>query len=213
MSGSQFHHFHPEDPAPSPSAAGLKSFPTAPARVKLASTVLLIAGTMMLPASEARWLSLVAAILLLAGIASRISPWRIIRRLTLLAPFLACTMLASVLQPGAALDWRIVLAKSALCLTAVILLSATTPFGAILRVMQGMRIPGLLITTMALMHRYLFVLADETVRMRRARTSRTFIRRRRFTWTVLSTVAARLFVRASERAERVYDAMCARGWK
>jgi len=32
-------------------------------------------------------------------------------------------------------------------------------------------------------------------------------------WHVLSTVASQLFVRASKRAERIYDAMCARGWK
>ena len=30
---------------------------------------------------------------------------------------------------------------------------------------------------------------------------------------VLATVLGQLFVRASERAERIYDAMCARGWK
>jgi energy-coupling factor transporter transmembrane protein EcfT len=29
----------------------------------------------------------------------------------------------------------------------------------------------------------------------------------------LSTVVGQLFVRASERAEHIYDAMCARGWK
>ena len=76
-----------------------------------------------------------------------------------------------------------------------------------------MRVPGLLITTIALMHRYLFVLADEAERMRRARASRTFTRDRRARWQTLSTVVGQLFVRASERAERIYDAMCARGWK
>jgi cobalt/nickel transport system permease protein len=75
------------------------------------------------------------------------------------------------------------------------------------------RVPGLLITTIALMHRYLFVLADEAERMRRARASRTFARRRRFHWHTLASVAGQLFIRASERAERIYDAMCARGWK
>jgi energy-coupling factor transporter transmembrane protein EcfT len=49
--------------------------------------------------------------------------------------------------------------------------------------------------------------------MRRARASRTFTLRRRFQWHTLATVVGQLFVRASERAERIYDAMCARGWK
>jgi energy-coupling factor transporter transmembrane protein EcfT len=49
--------------------------------------------------------------------------------------------------------------------------------------------------------------------MRRARACRTFTRGRRFEWNVLATVLGQLFIRASERAERIYDAMCARGWK
>jgi len=63
------------------------------------------------------------------------------------------------------------------------------------------------------MHRYLFVLMDESERMHRARASRTFTHTRRFQWHTLATVVAQLFIRASERAERIYDAMCARGWK
>jgi cobalt/nickel transport system permease protein len=71
----------------------------------------------------------------------------------------------------------------------------------------------LLITTMTLMHRYLFVLSDEAERMRRAQASRSFTRGRRFQWRSMSTVVGHLFIRASERAERIYDAMCARGWR
>jgi cobalt/nickel transport system permease protein len=63
------------------------------------------------------------------------------------------------------------------------------------------------------MHRYLFVLVDEGERMRRARASRTFVRRRGHQWQTLATIVGQLFVRASERAERIYAAMCARGWK
>ena len=91
--------------------------------------------------------------------------------------------------------------------------SNTTPFTSILRVLKSVRVPGLLITTIALMHRYLFVLADEAERMRRARASRTFTRGRRWQWLALASVVGQLFVRASERAERIYNAMCARGWK
>jgi len=74
-------------------------------------------------------------------------------------------------------------------------------------------VPSLLITTITLMHRYLFVLTDEAARMRRARASRTFTPARRFQWHTLSNVVGHLFIRASERAERVYDAMRARGWR
>jgi cobalt/nickel transport system permease protein len=63
------------------------------------------------------------------------------------------------------------------------------------------------------MHRYIFVLAEESARMARARASRTFNRNRPFAWVAAASVVGQLFIRASERAERVYDAMCARGWK
>jgi cobalt/nickel transport system permease protein len=62
------------------------------------------------------------------------------------------------------------------------------------------------------MHRYLFVLAEESARMRRARQSRTFTPRRRLHWQTLSSIIAQLFLRATDRADRIYDAMRSRGW-
>ena len=112
--------------------------------------------------------------------------------------------------PGA---WLALAARSAICLFTVVLLSNTTPFGKVLAALRSARVPALLVTTLALMHRYLFVLLDESERMRRARASRTFERQRRMRWHLLGTVVGQLFVRASERAERIYAAMCARGWK
>jgi cobalt/nickel transport system permease protein len=94
-----------------------------------------------------------------------------------------------------------------------VLLSSTTRFSAILRVLWGIRVPTLLVTTLALMHRYLFVLVDETGCMVRARRSRTFTHDRASAWRSSASVIAHLFVRSSERAERIYAAMCARGWK
>ena len=79
--------------------------------------------------------------------------------------------------------------------------------------LQRLWVPWIFVTTLTLMHRYLFVLADEAERMRRARASRTFTRGRRWQWLALASVVGQLFVRASERAERIYNAMCARGWK
>jgi len=54
---------------------------------------------------------------------------------------------------------------------------------------------------------------DEAQRMKRARMSRTFTARRSRSWHAMSTVLSGLFLRASERAERIYAAMSARGWR
>jgi cobalt/nickel transport system permease protein len=107
----------------------------------------------------------------------------------------------------------LLLARCTICLFTMTLLSQTTPFADILHILRKIHVPALLITTLTLMHRYLFVLADESARMRRARNCRTFTPQKKFAWKTLSTVIIQLFLRATERAQRIYDAMRARGWK
>jgi cobalt/nickel transport system permease protein len=135
------------------------------------------------------------------------------KRLLLLSPFVLGVALVNRLNYSAAAPWQPVVVRSGICLLTILVLSNTTPFSELLRVLQRLRVPAVMITTLALMYRYLFVLVEEAERMRRARASRTFTRGRRRQWSVLATVAGQLFVRASERAERIYAAMCARGWR
>jgi cobalt/nickel transport system permease protein len=116
-------------------------------------------------------------------------------------------------QPDGLARCALAMAKANLCLLITLLLSGTTRAAEMLQVLQRLRLPRLFVSTLTLMHRYLFVLADESGRMQRARASRTFARGRRFQWQTLSSVIGHLFLRASERAERIYNAMCARGWK
>jgi len=184
-----------------------------PAALKLALALVVIMGTISVPLRNTEWFIGVAVLLALTAWAGRIPPLFLLKRLLLLSPFVFGVALVNALEPSARAAWQSVAIKSGICLLTVILVSNTTPFSKILRVLRSVRAPALLITTIALMHRYLFVLADEAGRMRRARASRTFKRARRFQWNTLATVAAQLFVRASERAERIFDAMCARGWK
>jgi cobalt/nickel transport system permease protein len=133
----------------------------------------------------------------------------------LLEPLVLGVALMALLTPPPQRGWPLfgfLVARSTLALLALLLFSATTPFTDMLALFRRLRVPFLLVTTLALMHRYLFVLADESARMRRARQSRTFTKRRTFQWTTASTIVAQLFLRASTRADRIYDAMSARGW-
>ena len=184
-----------------------------PAIVKLGVALLVIIVTVLLSIGEKSWFIAVGILLVLAACLSRIPILFLLKRLLLLAPFVLGVALINAFEPSTRGTWVGVAVKSTLCLFTVILVSNTTPFSKILRVLKMVRVPALLITTIALMHRYIFVLADEAVRMNRARASRTFVRGRRFQWRTVATVVGQLFVRASERAERIYDAMCARGWK
>jgi cobalt/nickel transport system permease protein len=168
--------------------------------------------TVVLPAG--RWDAYLGIALLLIGIAaaSRIPPRFILRRLITLEPLALGIAGLAIFQPGGGKIFATMVAKTTLCLLTMILLSNTTPFSALLDVMKRARVPAILVSTLALMYRYLFVLADEVQRMRRARASRTFRPGRWWTWRALASVIGQLFVRSVERAERIYAAMTARGW-
>jgi cobalt/nickel transport system permease protein len=184
-----------------------------PAGAKLAAALALVLAVVLLPAAQWQWLFAVAAGLVLLLLLSRLPWFFLVKRLLLLEPFVIGVAALMLFQPHGGGKFALALSKANLCLLTTLLLSNTTRFTDLLAVLQRLRVPWLFVTTLTLMHRYLFVLADESERMRRARASRTFTRSRRFQWQTLSSVAGLLFVRASERAERIYDAMCARGWK
>ena len=184
-----------------------------PAGLKLGVALGMIVGTVLAPPGAVGWFVAMATVLVATVALSRVPVVFLLKRLAWLSPFILGVALVNAVQAGARGSWQAVAVKSTICLLTVIVVSNTTPFSRILRVLKAAHVPGLLITTLALMHRYLFVLVEEAERMRRARASRTFTPRRGARWQALSTVVGQLFVRASERAERIYDAMCARGWK
>jgi len=185
----------------------------APAGLKLAMALALVLTVVLLPRPQLAALLVVAVILAGLVAISQISILFLLKRLLLLEPLVLGVAGLMWFQPSGGKIVAVVMLKANLCLLTTILLSHTTPFTELVRVLQRLRVPWLFITTLTLMHRYLFVLADEAERMRRARASRTFTLGRRFQWQSLASVVGQLFVRASERAERIYNAMCARGWK
>ena len=189
------------------------------AAVKLGVTVGAVLGLVALPHGwdNTRFVVVcgaVAAGLGIVAMLSRLPAGFLWRRLLLLEPFVFAVAVLSLWQPhGWTVFWHAVV-RSTLCLAALVLLAATTPFSEIIRVLREWRVPALLLTTLTLMDRYLFVLVEESARMQRARTSRTFSARSRFAvWQSLAETLGQLFVRSVARAERIYAAMCARGWK
>jgi cobalt/nickel transport system permease protein len=180
---------------------------------KLALALATVLATVVVPVVHARFFVALALLLALVAGVSGVPARFILGRLVLLEPFVAGIAVLSLFQPGGGGVALSILVKSTLCLATMILLTNTTPFAGILGVLRRMGIPGLLITVLALMYRYLFVLIDEAERMQRARRSRTFTARRDRVWKGWSTVIGQLFVRSTERAERIYAAMSARGWR
>jgi cobalt/nickel transport system permease protein len=183
------------------------------APAKLTSAVLMVILTVLCPWS--RYGFFIAAALLLMAVAAltRIPAAFLAKKLLLLEPIALGVAALSLLQPGGLHIFLFILIKSTICLFSMILLSGTTPFADILAVLKRVRVPAILVTTLALLYRYLFVLIDEAERMQRARECRSFDAKPTNAWRNLAAVAGQLFARSSERAERIYAAMCARGWK
>jgi cobalt/nickel transport system permease protein len=184
-----------------------------PAGVKLAAAVGCVLLVVLQPGPAWSAYLLIAGALAVIALLSRVPPMQLLLRLALLEPLVIGIAAMALLRPGGWSLFLVMMTKSTLCLACMVLLAATTRFSDLLQVLWRLRMPTLLVTTLALMHRYLFVLLEEMERMQRARRSRTFGSGKTSAWQGSAQVAGLLFVRASERAERVYLAMCARGWK
>src|SRR5438270_11265768 len=87
--------------------------------------------------------------------------------------------------------------KSDLCVFTISLLTWTTPFQDVLQELRRWHFPVVMLTTLALMYRYVPVLGEETRRMTRARASRTFCRKRLGTWQNLALILGQLFIRSA----------------
>jgi len=183
-----------------------------PASFKVAAALLIVIALVTAPVSPITF-CFAGFFLILVAAASNVPGIFIVKRLIFLEPFVLGVAVLTLFQPHGGVKFLIVTTRSTLCIATLILLSNTTAFSDVLDVLKRARVPRLMITTIALMYRYLFVLKDESARMRSARACRTFTRSNRHKWKTLATVLGQLFVRSGARAERIYSAMCARGWK
>jgi cobalt/nickel transport system permease protein len=206
----------------------------AEARLKAVGALALIVAAALLPPAPtwpfAAYLALVAGLLALA----RLPPAPVLRRLAGLAPFiLTAVVLLPFTRPGngtvsAALQlggWQLrlyragllaskaVLLKSLICGGCAVLLVSTTPFSSLLRALQRLGFPRLLLAIIAFLYRYLFLLQGEFLRLSRAARSRGWeagpLRTR---LAAAGGIVGSLFLRTYDRGERVYTAMLARGY-
>jgi cobalt/nickel transport system permease protein len=184
-----------------------------PPSLKVSTAFCLVLGAVSVPLPGIGFFAGAALALVVVAVVSNIPYPFLLRRLLLLEPLVIGIAVLSVLRPGGLPVFFGIMARSTVSLCTMILLSNTTPFADILTLLRRIRIPRMLITVLALMYRYLFVLIDEAERMGRARTSRSPGTSRLGRWRSYAALVGQLFVRSTERAERIYAAMCARGWE
>lgn len=105
-----------------------------------------------------------------------------------------------------------IVAKGTLGVLSAVILSTTTTAREILRGLERLRMPSVMVQIASFMLRYVNVITDEMERMKVARESRGFEATGLKHWRVLATSAAALFIRSYERGERVHLAMLSRGF-
>ncbi len=110
--------------------------------------------------------------------------------------------------------------RSWLSVQMAILLVAVTEFPKIVHALNHLRVPTILTVIISFLYRYLFVLADEVMRLLRARQARSAVAAGgkgggSVAWRARVTghMAGQLFLRSYERSDRVYNAMLSRGYK
>lgn len=114
---------------------------------------------------------------------------------------------------GITLFWSVII-KSYLCILSMILLTSSTRFSSFLKGLEKLKMPKIFIMIISFMYRYSFLIVDEAQRIQRAKDSRSFGKKSTMrTIKTLSNIVGVLFVRSYERAERVYLAMCSRGFQ
>jgi cobalt/nickel transport system permease protein len=204
-------------------------------RVKVILTLAFIVSVALLP--DGAWASYLVAFSLLMGLtlAAALSPWLVIKRSLVGLPFLlaAVTVLFTIpgrvvwvgpfgleLTDAGMVRFGSIVSRSLISLAAAVLLTATTRFPDLLHALRHLKVPAVLVSIIAFMYRYLFVLAEEAARLLRARAARSGrLPGRRgggtLTWraSVTGHMAGQLLVRSLDRSDRVYNAMLARGYR
>ena len=105
-----------------------------------------------------------------------------------------------------------IVVKGTLGVLSAVVLSTSTTARELLRGLEKLHLPKLMVQIAAFMLRYVNVINDEMERMKIARESRGFIATGMKDWKVLATAASALFIRSYERGERVHLAMLSRGY-
>ncbi len=94
----------------------------------------------------------------------------------------------------------------------ILFLSMSTPANKLLLAATWFRVPKILVELELLIYRYIFVLLEEMVTIKDAQRARLGYHNWRQSMRSLSILGGSLILRAYDRAERVFDAMVARGY-
>ncbi len=195
------------------------------ARVKALTTAAFIVAVMSFHRYEVSALMpffLYPAALMALG---RIPPGCILRKLLLAAPF---ALAVGILNPwldrrvvftlgaqgisGGWLSFASIAVRFVLTVSAALTLVACTGIHRLCAGLEQLGLPRVFALQVQLLYRYLFVIAEEGLRMRRAAEMRS-LGRRALPLRSYAALVGHLLLRSMDRAQRVYQAMVSRGFE
>lgn len=197
---------------------------TAP-EVKIVCLVVFVVSVVATP-SETFWpFAIYAAIIAALWLLARIPLGWILPRMLIETPFLVLAVLLpfseggnrvvvaglQLSETGLYAAWGIVI-KGTLGVAASLTVAATTTARELPLALSRLGAPGLVVSMLTLMIRYIDVLAGEVSRMRMARISRGDSPRGLHQAGAIAKGVGALFLRSYERGERVHLAMLSRGY-
>jgi cobalt/nickel transport system permease protein len=196
-----------------------------PSHLKILAVLAFISVSVSTPIT--RWPAFIAFFLLLVATAyaSKIPVLLLFKRALIEIPFIFFAILMPFFGTGEKFEiagielYRegllagiSIVVKGTLGVLAAVILSTTTTAREILRGLERLKLPAVMVQIASFMLRYVNVISDEMERMKVARESRGFIATGIKHWKVIATSAAALFIRSYERGERVHLAMLSRGF-
>lgn len=119
--------------------------------------------------------------------------------------------LGPIALAGGWISFVSILLRFFLTVYAALILIATTGFNAVCLALTRLHVPGVLIVQLLLLYRYIFVLAEEAMRMVRAHSLRA-VGGRTMGLKIYGSLVGLLLLRALDRAHRIYIAMLCRGF-
>jgi len=196
-----------------------------PSHVKIVAVFLFVLVVVSTPITY--WPAFIGflALVIAAAIAGKISLLTLSKRALIEVPFIFFALLMPFFGTGERFEigplnlfregliaGGSIVAKGTLGVLSAVVLSTTTTAREILRGLERLRLPTIMVQIASFMLRYVNVISDEMERMKIARESRGFNATGVKHWKVIATSAAALFIRSYERGERVHLAMLSRGF-
>ena len=172
--------------------------------------------------------SLLFSLIILAGL----NPWQLCRKAALVLPvaallsaaqpfltrpdsriFLKISELSFSYSHSGLMFWLLLTFKTFLAACFLVFVTSLKPLPQILSSSSKLGLPRELVGVLLFTYRYLAIIADEAVSMKRAAQCQNFRPRNLAQASITGGIIANLLLRSLERAERVYQAMLARGYR